>query len=494
MQDSTTESTTIYPPYVHGIRAGTNLARFTPLKHVQTFQRHFSKENVQQAIEYLKQEDGPAPIFVTVDTRGTWSTEKGKLFWQATDGTTGKLQLVPKEELDDLIKKSWYDQKLPSGIISLWRHLSLTYIGITQSAVRKFVKAQKPWQMIAPKFVKGKERTTRIAGRPFAVISIDIADMVSFAQGSGTHSGNERYILVMVDNFSGFCLAEVQVDKEGPTTLNSFKKMVAAIEKLGFKPPRFLRSDKGSEFQGPGWNALNKKMGWRRELTSTYPAVRAERKIQTLKRYVRLNSYLTRGPGTKWWNVVDSSVIAVNRIYNKDRKASPTEIVRMALQELKGVRETMLDSREKRQIKKKPSAVEPKVGDSVRVSLLSEKELPRDYKGHLGYDRDGKPRKWTEELKTVTNVFRNKQTGGIRVKVDGKMLFWPSQVQVVPVNTVPSAVWGQDGNIDAPKQRLGERHSSKLKVAKKTKSKRIKLDVDESNIIVGRRRRRKTRR
>ena len=105
MQDSTTESTTIYPPYVHGIRAGTNLARFTPLKHVQTFQRHFSKENVQQAIEYLKQEDGPAPLFVTVDTRGTWSTEKGKLFWQATDGTTGKLQLVPKDELDDLIKR-----------------------------------------------------------------------------------------------------------------------------------------------------------------------------------------------------------------------------------------------------------------------------------------------------------------------------------------------------------------------------------------------------
>jgi hypothetical protein len=318
--------------------------------------------------------------------------------------------------------------------------------------------------------------------------------MVSFAQGSGTHSGNERYILLMVDNFSGFCLAQVQVDKEGPTTLKSFKKMIAAIEKLGFKPPRFVRSDKGSEFQGPGWNALNTKMGWGRELTSTYPAVRAERKIQTLKKYVRLNSYLTRGPGTKWWNVVDSSVIAVNRIYNNDRKASPTQIVRMALQELKGVRTTMIESREKRQIKKRPSAVEPKVGDSVRVSLLSEKELPRDYKGHLGYDRDGKPRKWSDELSTVTKVFRNKQTGGIRVKVDGKMLFWPSQVQVVPVNTMPSAVWGQDGNIDAPKQRLGERHSSKLKVAKKTKSKKIKLDLDESNIIVGRRRRRNTRR
>jgi len=59
MQESTTESTelkTIYEPYVHGIKAGTNTARFTPLKHVQTFQRHFSKDNVQQAIEYLKQE------------------------------------------------------------------------------------------------------------------------------------------------------------------------------------------------------------------------------------------------------------------------------------------------------------------------------------------------------------------------------------------------------------------------------------------------------
>lgn len=491
MQDSEAEEKKIYEPYQHGIKEGTDTKRFTPLKHVQSLRRHFTKENVAAAIQYLKTKSGPAPLFTMVDTNGTWETKKDKLYWRANDQSTNQLEVVPTEEVSDFIKKSWYDQQTPSGIKSLWHHIANTHIGVSQSQIKEFVQAQKPWQMLAPKFQKGKARRTRIAGRPFAVVSIDIADMVSFAQGSGTQKGNERYILVMVDNFSSFCFAEVQTTKQSIVTLASFKKMLASIKKLGFKPPRFLRSDQGSEFVGSGWTKLQTQNGWNREFTKTYPAVRAERKIRDLKKYIRLNSYLTRGPGTMWWNVVDSSVLAVNRIYNKDKKASPTQIVKMEMQKLKGVRQNMLDSRKATQVKQKTRQM-PKVGDSARISLLTEKELPRDYKGHLAYDRDGLPIRWSDKLYTIKKVYQNKETGVVRVKVDNRILFWPSQVLVVPISTVESAVWGQDGNIDYVKQRLGERHSSKQKVAKTSKSKKIKLDIDVSNIIVGKRRRKRT--
>ena len=198
-----------YEPYQHGLKPGTDTKRFTPLKHVNTLLRHFSREKIQKGIAYLNDQSNAAPIFILVDTRGTWTTQGGKLFWQANDGSTGNLELVPSDETEPLIQKEWYDQKTPSGIRSLWYHMSKRYVGVTQSMIRNFVKKQKPWQMLAPKFQKGKARRTRIAGRPFAVVSIDIADMVSFGQGSGSAKGNERYILVCVDNFSSFCFGEV---------------------------------------------------------------------------------------------------------------------------------------------------------------------------------------------------------------------------------------------------------------------------------------------
>ena len=77
-----------YEPYVHGVKAGTSKV-VTPLKHMNMFQRHFSQDNIQQAITYLKSDGAEvAPLFVVVDTRGSWSHEGDKLLWQANDGST----------------------------------------------------------------------------------------------------------------------------------------------------------------------------------------------------------------------------------------------------------------------------------------------------------------------------------------------------------------------------------------------------------------------
>jgi len=310
-----------YPEYQHGIKPGTS-ARTTPLKHVQMFQRHFSEENVTQAIEYLKSEgETVPPLFVSVDTRGEWTTKEGSLFWQATDGSTKLLKVVTKDRLEEFIKEQWYRQDVPSGIESLHKFLCRDHIGVSYSAVKKFVQRQKPWQMIKNMPKKSTARSgqlSMLAKRPFSSLEIDIADMVSFGQTIGKDN-SPRYILVLVDNFSGFCLAEIQFDKEGPTTLASLKKMLEAIKALKYKRPFIMLSDQGPEFQGPGWDALDEKMGWKRMRTKNYPAVRAERKIQTLKKYIRLNSTLTRGPGTYWYNVVPSSVKAVNNIYQAQR-------------------------------------------------------------------------------------------------------------------------------------------------------------------------------
>ena len=460
-QEGTPEDTEekTYEPYQHGIKPGTSSV-VTPLKHVQMFQRHFTKEKLDQAVAYLKSDGASvAPLFVVVDTRGNWSFEGTKLFWQANDGSTQKLEVISHERLQDFMKQKWYQQDIPSGIESLHKFLCLSFLGISIKALRTFIRQQKPWQMIRNKPSKGKQRLSMLAKRPFGMVEIDIADMVSFEQTVGKE--HPRYILVLVDNFSGFCFGEVQFDKESPTTLVSLKKMLDAITELGYKPPYMMRSDQGPEFQGPDWDLLDAKLKWRRERTKNYPAVRAERKIQTLKRYCRLNSTLTRGPKTYWWNVVQSSVKAVNNIY-QPKGGSPRQIILMDLEERKTVHGKAKDQRAARQqrLSKKPLGNEPKIGDSVRVSLLAEKELPRDYKGHIAY-KQGVPVKWSDEIFVVEKKLRNKTRGSVKFLVGGRWRFWPSEVQLIPENTVDSSVMGQDGNVDWVKPRAGKRKSSR---------------------------------
>jgi hypothetical protein len=113
----------------------------------------------------------------------------------------------------------------------------------------------------------------------------------------------------------------------------------------------------------------------------------------------------------------------------------------------------------------------PRVGDRVRISLISEgKERPLDYKGHLAYRR-GIPIKWSDKIYTVEKKLNNKARGTIKLFVHGRYRFWPTEVQWIPEDTVPSAVMGQDGNIDYDEDVRGRRRSSR----KKKKVKRMDL-------------------
>ena len=473
-----------------GIQPGTG-PTVTPLKHVQMYIRQFSRENVNQAKKYILSQgsDAVPPIFLTIDTRGEWSVLNDRLYWQASNGSTRRLEVVPQEDVDQFIEKAWYKQDLPSGIFSLHNHLRKHFLGITRSTVAAFVKRQKPWQMLQPKRNKEKFRTSQLAKRPFTHIELDIADMVSFGQTSGEE--DYRFVLVLADNFSGFCMAEVQLDKSSPETLKNFKKMLNAIAQLGYPMPRVFKSDQGPEFSGPGWSALDHKHKWLRQYSKNYPCVRVERKIRTLKTYLRLNSTLTRGEGTKWYNVVNVSVTAVNRIHS-NKGGSPFEMIiadRAKQAEFHGKAKTLRDKRQ-RENYKRPKG-EPQIGDSCRVSLLGEKERPRDYKGHLPYDKDGKAIKWSDEMHTVEKKRVNRVQGSIKVFAGGRWRFWPSEVLIVPADTVPSSRLGQDGNADFdPAAYPAARRD--MPVARTTKSKKIKLDpFDTRNIVRGRRRRKK---
>ena len=447
---------TDYPEYVRGLKPGSTT---TPLQHINMYTRHFTKENLKRGIQYLKTEgETVPPIFMTLDTGGEWTQKKGKLFWRANDSKTA-LEVVAQEKVNDLIKEKWYQQDLPKGGRSLHSWFVTKYLGVSYGAVLKFVQRQETWQLQKPLRKKGKARQSVIASRPFQLVEIDIAVMTSFDQGS---EGDPTCILVLCDVFSGFCMAEKQVTKAAPETLQSLKKMMAAIKQLGYDVPKVLKSDQGGEFSSPQWNTYNKKMGWKRIWTKDYPAVHVERKIRTLKKYIYLNSIGNFGMDTLWWNVINNSVAATNRILNKTRKGSPEQIIRMDLQERRAVKDRIKNQKKQahRNDNYMPKKNEPNVGDSVRVRLMSEK-LPQDYKSHFPYSKEGLPIKWSQELYRVERKTVG-TNGVVRVFVDGRLRFWPSEVLTVAGSEEPPT-FGTDGNIEYERQRRGTRRSKRVR-------------------------------
>ena len=446
-----------YPEYVRGLKPGSTTK---PLQHVNMYTRHMTRENIQKGVEHLKTEgETMPPIFMSLDTGGEWTQSQGKLFWKASDSNV-VLQVVAQEDVNALIKELWYKQNLPKGGRSLHSWIVTKYLGVSYGAVLKFVKKQETWQLQKPLRKKGKARQTVVSSRPFQLVEMDVAVMTSFDQGQ---KGDPTCILILCDVFSGFCLAEKQLTKEAPETLRSLKKMIKAVGTLGYAKPKVLKSDQGPEFSGPQWTSYNKRMGWKRIWTKDYPAVHVERKIRTLKKYLYLNSIGNFGMKTLWWHVLNNSVQATNRILNKTRKGSPEQILRMDLQQRQSVKERIKNQkkRDHRNQNYVPAEGEPAVGDSVRVRLMSEK-LPQDYKSHFPYDKAGQPIKWSQELHRVEKKTVGKN-GVVRVYVNGRYHFWPSEVQTVPADTEEPPTFGSDGNIEYVPPRQGGRRSRRVR-------------------------------
>ena len=402
-------------------------------------------------------------MFLEVDSRGTWSYKGNKLFWTADDGSTGILEVVAQEEVDEFIKKQWYRQDTPSGIPSLHKFIQKTHLGVSRPDIKRFVDKQETWQLLKPLPTQSKRRAfTNIPKRPFQIVELDTADMISFGQTSREDAYN--YISVCVDIFSGFCMAEVQEKNNAKQASTSFRKMLAAIKTLGYDPPRLVKTDQGIEYMGPDWKRLDKKHGWNRIHNKNYPAVHAERKIRTLKKYIALNSQLNYGDATKWWNVVTTSVKAVNNIFHK-KGGAPVDIIRMDLQERRNItnESKRLQQKAQENMSWRPRKQEPQVGDSIRVRIASSKQLPRDYKSHLPYDKNGLPSKWSTDLHRVEKKRVNRTTGAVRLYAAGRWLFWPGEVLQVPADTEPSAVWGRDGNVDYVAPKIGRRNPKRLR-------------------------------
>ena len=108
-----------------------------------------TRADVQGPLHLKNRGRSDPPVFMEVDSRGTWSQKKGKLYWKADDGSTETLEVIAQEKADELIAKEWYRQDTPAGIPSLHKWLTRHYLGLSRPQVRRFVEKQKTWLFLS---------------------------------------------------------------------------------------------------------------------------------------------------------------------------------------------------------------------------------------------------------------------------------------------------------------------------------------------------------
>ena len=96
----------------------------------------FTQDNVKQAIQYLKSQEGDPPSFIS-DNPDSFTTLDSQLLYKS------KI-VVPVELRAELLRKIMYkDPGGPMGRDSLYYFVSPNFVGITRRFILEFLKKQK---------------------------------------------------------------------------------------------------------------------------------------------------------------------------------------------------------------------------------------------------------------------------------------------------------------------------------------------------------------
>ena len=209
------------------------------------------------------------------------------------------------------------------------------------------------------------------------------ADLVDMQYYSRTNKGY-KYILMVIDVFSKYGWAEPLKNKTGVEIIRAFAKIWDSKQ----KPPKYLWTDKGKEFDNkPFRDLLEKKkvhLYWTENEEKSSVVERWNRTIKS-----RMWKYFTKNRRGVYVDVLPSIIEKYNNTYHRAIKCTPSdarkpsnyEHVFNALYNNKNLNTTSL---------RPPPKF--KIGDHVRISKLKRKF-------EKGYTAN-----WTEEVFTIEKV------------------------------------------------------------------------------------------
>ena len=199
-------------------------------------QMRLTNHEVNEAIEWIKDGDIPPPYREQLDH---FIVRNDKLIYEPLN-----LEYVrPRDRRQ--VMKTLYDQveSAGKGQNNFYRWLTTKYLGITKRQSQAFLRTREDYQLTRePTFAI---KRPMLANHPFQIFAMDLIDLNQYI---GIRENKKyRYIMSVMDLFSGYAWFKPIKKKEPEDVLEAFE---AVIAESNDNIPNRLLSDNGTEFRG----------------------------------------------------------------------------------------------------------------------------------------------------------------------------------------------------------------------------------------------------
>ena len=298
-----------------------------------------------------------------------------------------------------ILSDLYYNQGLTFGRDALYHHLKQLYPDEKDRPSRRTVMKWLSKQKLVQQFSQTRSGGTTnyfTPVSPFHSMSVDLIDF------NFKPSGNMKYIIVLVDNFSRKMFTTPITGKTSDKTTKGMEKLFKQIKDShgqdALDKIKYINSDDGSEFKG-SYDDLLKSM-----ITDKRP--KGIKRFRTLGGNPAQNGLVERQNGKvkmilaklikikggSWGNHLKRATDIVNLQYIRTTKYTPDEAVKLSEENQQKLRDNVKANQDEGVVVKKDIF---KVGDKVRLKLN---------KGTLG--KSSTPN-WSDDVYEVGTVLKS---------------------------------------------------------------------------------------
>jgi hypothetical protein len=234
-------------------------------------------------------------------------------------------QVVPAENVDDVLRQRMYDKKnkpIPFSRDPGYDHIQTEYLGISRRVFYEWLSKQKIHQEQLARPAVHKRQGMKISRR-----GILQTDLVEARTKDLAPLGRKRptYIYTVVDLLTGFLVATELRSKTAKQSAVVLDRLLNKMEKEIGAKTRILQHDDGGEFKGQVLTLL-KKRGIKNQVVRTGP--RIEQANQNIQQ--RLYPLIAQRRGGTFEKLIQEAVDMVNNTKSRISKFSPTDAVKEA--------------------------------------------------------------------------------------------------------------------------------------------------------------------
>lgn len=272
-----------------------------------------SDNDINNMITYLKTKKLPSTLknpYNFINRSKEFSIKDGELILTKTGHV-----VVKSTDREKIMKQLYDDVSLGSGkgILSFYKLVISKYINIRRVDCEEFLKKQAYYQLQQP--LTHITNKPIVATYPNQLYAMDLIDMETYSNFNTRY----KYILTIVDVFSGMCFLGKLTKKEAKNVAKEFERIVAVY-------PTYILCDNGLEFKGD-FIDYAKLHGIIIRNTTTYAPQSngiAESKNKQVRKLIR--DVFLRTNQMNWTRYIDAIEDNLNNTYNSKRKATPNEL------------------------------------------------------------------------------------------------------------------------------------------------------------------------